>query len=100
MSKTGGSNLTHNVGFYPPFAAQDVESKETALPLEGSSTPLPSMAALSQAHQPSQALWPLSGQVYKLTLPDHDEQVLLDEWCRSEHVALPFTDLSASDGSS
>ena len=26
-------------------------------------------------------------------------QVFLDEWCRSEHVALPFIDLLASDGS-
>ena len=34
-----------------------------------------------------------------MTLPDPAEQVLLDEWCRSEHVALPFTDLPASDGS-
>ena len=46
-----------------------------------------------------QALWLLSDQVYNLTLPDHDEQVLLDEWCRSEHLALPFTDLPESDGS-
>ena len=57
------------------------------------------MAALGQAHQPTQALWPLSGQVYNLTLPDPDEQAMLDEWCRSEHVALPSTDLPASDGS-
>ena len=70
--------------------------KMRAVPVDGSLTPLPS---LDQAHQPSQALWPLSGQVYNLTLPDHDEQVLLDEWCRSEHVALPFTDLPAPDGS-
>ena len=86
-------------GFYPPFSAQDAESEETALPLEGSFTPLPSLAALGQAHQPSQALWPLSGQVYNLTLPDPDEQTALDEWCRSDHVALPSTDLPASDGS-
>ena len=56
------------------------------------------MAALGQAHQPSQALWPLYGQVYNLTLPDPDEQALLDEWCRSEHVALPSSALPASDG--
>ena len=81
------------------FSAQDAESKETAVPRDGSFTHLPSLAALGQAHQPFQALWPLSGQVYNLTLPDHDEQALLDEWCRSEHVALPFIDLPASDGS-
>ena len=86
-------------GFYPPFSAQDAESEETALPLEGPFTPLPSLAALGQAHQPSQALWPLSGQVYNLTLPDPDEQAALDEWCRSDHVALPSTDLPSSDGS-
>ena len=34
-----------------------------------------------------------------MTLPDHGEQVLLDEWCRSEHVALPSSDLPSSDGS-
>ena len=88
-----------DVGFYPPFSAQDAGSNETALPLDGSFTPLPSLAALGPAHQPSEALWPSSGQVYNLTLPDHAEQVLLDEWCRSEHVAFPFTDLPASDGS-
>ena len=65
------------VGFYPLFSAQNAESEETALLLDGSFTPLPSLAALGQAHQPSQALWPLSGQVCNLTLPDHDEQVLL-----------------------
>ena len=86
-------------GFYPPYSAQDAESEETALPLEGSFTPLPSLAALGQAHQPLQALWPLSGQVYNFTLPGPEEQALLDEWCRSEHVALPSTDLPASDGS-
>ena len=88
-----------DVGFYPAFSAQSAESEETALPLDGSFTPLPSLAALGQAHQPLQALWPLSGQVYNLTLPDPDEQALLDEWCRYEHLTLPSTDLLASDGS-
>ena len=98
----GSLPIAIDVEFYPPFSAQIAESEETAqtaLPLDGSFTPLPSLAALGQAHQPSQALWPLSGQVYNLTLPDHDEQVLLDEWCRSDHVALPSSDLPSSDGS-
>ena len=34
-----------------------------------------------------------------MTLPDRDEQVLLDEWCRSDHVALPSSNLPSSDGS-
>ena len=49
-----------DVGFYPPFSAQAAESEEPTLPLDGSFTPLPSLAALGQAHQPPQALWPLS----------------------------------------
>ena len=89
------------LGFYPPFSAQDAESKETALPLDRSFTPLPSLAALGQAQAFSGSLafvW--SGLQLDSYLIMMNKFFWMNEWCRSEHVALPFTDLPSSDGSS
>ena len=44
------------IGFYPPLSAQVAEAKATAPPVAGSSTPLPSLAALTQADEPYKAL--------------------------------------------
>ena len=75
------------------------EAEATALPVAGSSAPLPSLAALTQADEPLQSPWALPTEVMSLTAPDPDEQLQIDSWCQSELVALPSDALPASDGS-
>ena len=53
-------------GFYPPLSAQVAEAEATALPVAGSSTPLPSLAALTLADEPLQSPWALPTEVMSL----------------------------------
>ena len=93
-----GLDELEDVEVLPSFSAQVAESEETVPSLDpGLESRIYDGRLFTQAHQPTEALWPLSAQVHNLTLPNHSEQLLIDQWCRSEHVALPFTDLPPSN---
>ena len=57
--------------------------------LGSSSTPLPPLAALTQADEPLLSLWALPAEIVSLIAPDPDEQLQIDSWCQSDPVALP-----------
>ena len=75
------------------------EAEATALPIAGSSTPLPFLAALTQTDEPLLSPWALPTEVMSLIAPDPDQQLQVDSWCQSDLVALPSAALPASDGS-
>ena len=83
------------LGFYLPLSAQVAEASATVPPVAGPVTPLSSLATLNKADEPAQSPWALAPETVTLTLPNYDEQSELDNWCKSDLVALP----SAADGS-
>ena len=53
----------------------------------------------NKADEPPQSLWALPAEIVTLTLPNDDDLIDLDSWCKSELVALPSASLPTSDGS-
>ena len=103
FSPKGWKKLLEEVGFCPPFPAQVAEAEATALPFVGVPLSLPSVAVLDSAQGPlpEAAACPSSTtttQALTMTIPDDDELREIEQWCRDESVALPFTELPASNG--
>ena len=75
------------------------DASATALPVTGRFTPLSSLAVLNKADEPPQSPWALPVETVTLTLPNDDDLMDLDSWCKSELEALPSASLPTSDGS-
>ena len=87
------------MGSCPPLSAQVAEVSATVLPVAGPCTPLSSLAVLNKADEPPQSPWALPVETVTLTLPNDDDLADLDNWCKSELVALQSASLPTSDGS-